>query len=131
MMMTTKKVLVILGVVAQLLFFEQESIAADASMVRQEIRLSVPIPEENSLTLVSVFRVVGKGDDIGTVAVYDDGSTERAGDYLELYNTTGELLALGWVDRFGIERGAVDRGLLRASPVLEGIFILFVDGDLI
>ncbi len=48
----------------------------------------------------------------GGMAVYHDAATERRGDYAEIYNPTGGLLAVIWFDRFGILRSAVDRGIV-------------------
>jgi hypothetical protein len=50
-------------------------------------------------------------------------------DYLALYDSAGDLVALGWFDRFGIQRIAVDRGLLDEGDELEGVFVFFLDGD--
>lgn len=66
---------------------------------------------------------------MGGLAAYDDAVTERTADYLELYNSAGSLIAIGWFDRFGIERVAVDRALLEDAAKLEGVFIVLVEGD--
>jgi len=63
------------------------------------------------------------------VAAYDDPTTKRPADYWELYNSTGDLLGVGWFDRFGIQRLAVDRGLLEDEDKLEGVFVLLSEGD--
>jgi len=41
----------------------------------------------------------------------------------------GALLAVGWFDRFGIERLAVDRALVEDGDELEGVFVLILAGD--
>jgi hypothetical protein len=61
--------------------------------------------------------------------VYNDRTTERPADYWELYDGTGDLIAISWFDRFGIQRLAVDRGLIDESDQLEGTFVVFLDGD--
>ena len=38
-------------------------------------------------------------------------------------------MAVGWIDRFGIERIAVDRGLLKDKDELEGVFVVLLDGE--
>ena len=63
------------------------------------------------------------------VAVYNDPTTERSTDYWELYNNEGELAAASWFDRLGIVRMAVDRGLLEETGELEGIFVVFLQGE--
>jgi hypothetical protein len=65
------------------------------------------------------------------VTVYDDSTTQRSADYLELYNNAGNLVALSWFDRFGIERMAVDRGLLEDRDELMGVFVVLLDGEAI
>jgi len=66
------------------------------------------------------------------LAVYDDDMTERRADYTELYDNTGHLLAVSWFDQFGIERVAVDRGLLEPDQdEFEGVFVLIEEGDLV
>src|ERR671918_618098 len=69
--------------------------------------------EHGSLTLVAFSPLVIAGNTVGSVFLYDDPATKRPVDYLKLYDTDGELLAVDWSDRFGIQRMAVDRGLLQ------------------
>jgi hypothetical protein len=61
--------------------------------------------------------------------VYDDATSARTADYLELYDNAGQVVAIGWFDRFGIERMAIDRGLLEDQDELKGIFVLVLKGD--
>jgi len=65
----------------------------------------------------------------GVVVVYDDPSTARPADYFELYDNDGDLVAVGWFDRFGIRRMAVDRGLIEEKSDLEGVFVTLLQGD--
>jgi hypothetical protein len=123
---------IILGLVGQLFFFGYigtEPLGASDKASEQKIFLSLSIPQTDRLTLVSLLPVILEGEILGRVAVYDDATTERPADYLELYNSTGGLLAVGWLDRFGIERLAVDRGLLEDANKLEGVFVVLLDGD--
>jgi hypothetical protein len=89
---------------------------------------TAPIPDPNKLTVVS-FSAVVVGNETRAVIIYDDPATKRPIDYVALYDTTGGLLALTWFDRFGIERLAVDRGLLANTDRPEGIFVAFLTGD--
>ena len=41
----------------------------------------------------------------------------------------GDLLAVSWFDKFGIQRTAVDRGIVEQEDKLEGTFVVFLDGD--
>ena len=85
--------------------------------------------EHPSLTLVSFSTLVIAGNTVGEVLIYDDPTTKRPADYFELYDTDGGLLAFDWFDRFGIQRMAVDRGLLEKTLKLEGVFVVLVAGD--
>jgi hypothetical protein len=124
--------LVTLGVVGQLFLFghiSTEPLEASDNASQHEMFLSASVPERDRLNLVSFLPVIVEGVIVGRVVVYDDVTTRRAADYLELYDSAGHLLALGWFDRFGIERIAVDRGLLEDAGKLEEIFVVLLDGD--
>jgi hypothetical protein len=56
-------------------------------------------------------------------------ASKRPVDYLELYDKKGDLLMVSWFDRFGIQRAAVDRGIVEQKDTLEGIFVIVLDGD--
>jgi hypothetical protein len=84
-----------------------------------------------SLNLILISPVVADGNTVGAVAVYDDPSTQRLEDYLELYDREGDLVAVGWFDQFGIQRKAVDRALVNGDEELQGVFVTVVDGELI
>jgi hypothetical protein len=88
-------------------------------------------PEQHSLTLVSVCPLVVEGETLGEVLVYDDSTTKRPVDYFELYDDDGDLLVVGWFDRFGIERMAVDRGMLDGEDEVEGVLVSLLEGDFI
>ncbi len=85
------------------------------------------------MTLVSSQPWVVEGEVLGTLAayVYSDVTTERPVDYWELYDKQTNLLAASWFDRFGIQRTAVDRGIVEEEDKLEGIFAVVLDGNLI
>jgi hypothetical protein len=124
----------VLGFLAQLAFFapvQAERVpAADAALVQQApavVRVSTPEP--HPLTLTSASPVVLEGKILGAVIVYDDPSTKPPADYFELYDSVGDLLAVSWYDQFGIQRVAVDRGLLGKEDGLEGVFVSLLEGD--
>ena len=83
------------------------------------------------MTLVSFQPWVVEGEVLGTIAayVYNDVTTERPADYWELYDKNGDLLAVSWFDRSGVQRTAVDRGILAENDRLEGVFVVVVTGD--
>lgn len=81
-----------------------------------------------SMNLISLTPVVSDGRTVGRLAVYDDPRTARPEDYIELYDNGGQLVAVGWIDRFGIQRISVDRSLLEKRDDLRGVFVTVVDG---
>ena len=83
----------------------------------------------HSLVLVSFAPVVLEDETLGHVLGYDDPTTKRPADYFELYNSAGNLLVIGWYDRFGIRRIAVDRGLSDKAQKPQGLFITLFYGD--
>lgn len=123
--------IVLLVLAVQLVFLDWIANAAIApeSVNDLETRRWVLEPLQRSLTLISLSPVIADSKTIGALAVYDDPTTQRSEDYLELYASDGELVAVGWFDRFGIPRMAVDRSLLEGKTDLHGQFITVVDGD--
>jgi hypothetical protein len=122
---------IMLAMVAQLLWFADgraEKVQPSDNATGQEI---VRGPEQHDMSLVSFAPWVVEGEVLGTLAayVYDDVSTARPADYWELYDREGNLLAVSWFDRFGIERTAVDRGIVEQKDKLEGIFVVVLEGD--
>jgi hypothetical protein len=128
----TKTVIVVLSFLVGLAFnihvLAEPAVASDKASV-QEVFLSVPVPTKDRLTLVSFYPIIVQGEILGGLAAYDDATTKRSADYLELFNNSGTVLAIGWFDRFGIERIAVDRALLNDDDTLEGVLVLLVEGD--
>jgi hypothetical protein len=85
-------------------------------------------PPRRSLNLVSLVPVTTTNGGTATVAVYDDPATPRKEDYLELYDGSGELVAVGWFDEFGIQRLAIDRAVVEGRDELQGVFVMLVEG---
>jgi hypothetical protein len=131
MTVTRKISFIILGIVAQVLFFGEVragELPADDNASEQEI--TVP-PEQHDMTLVASQPWVVEGEVMGRLAayVYTDVATKRPVDYLEFSDKKGDLLMVSWFDRFGIQRTAVDRGILEQKDTLEGIFVIVLDGE--
>jgi hypothetical protein len=110
-------------------FLATRSLEAADNASEPEVLLSAPGLEQHSLTLVSSSPLVVEGQTLGEVLVYDDPSTERPVDYFEVYDNPGDLIGVGWFDQFGIERMAVDRGILDGEDALEGVFVSLLEGD--
>jgi hypothetical protein len=120
---------ILCGIIAQLLFFgdvRAEKVQPNNNAAEQEIVMG---PEQHDMSLVSFQPWVVEGEVLGALAgyVYDDVTTERPADYWELYDTKGNLLALSWFDRFGIQRTAIDRGIVEENDQLDGIFVVVSD----
>lgn len=123
-------VLVFVGFAGLMLFLVKMAdatmqVATDGEALNPGQKLSVPT---HSMNLVSVSAVVSGGQTVGALAVYDDPRTARPEDYIELYDKSGELVAVGWIDRFGIQRITVDRSLLENRDELRGVFVTMVEG---
>jgi hypothetical protein len=83
----------------------------------------------HDLVLATFYRVIVEGKIVGALLVYGNPKTKRPKDYLELYDNETNLVAVGWFDRFGIQRIAIDRGLFEDGPKLQGVFVTLLDGD--
>jgi len=109
-----------------------ETIRVMENLRGEKILLPSSAPETDRLMLVSFVTMAPETEIIGALASYDDPKTRRSVDYLELYDGTGSLLLISWVDRFGIRRTAMDRGLLQEEASrLEGVLVLLLEGDLV
>jgi len=124
-------IFVIFGLATELFFIDElgtKAAAAD-TFSKQEIFLPTSVPEKNNLRPISIIPVTVEGQIVGRIVVYDDPATQRSADYIELYTNTGDLVAVSWFDRYGVERTAVDRGLLEDKDELEGTLVVVLDGE--
>ena len=110
------------------------STAGHAADIELGKRLSSAPPLDvlqRPLQVIQSSPLVAGGVKLGTAVFYDDPSTRRPADYLELYDGEGGLVAVSWFDRFGIQRIAVDRAFLDGEERLEGVFVAVVDDNFI
>ncbi len=123
---------VILGLTLLLLLggpLHAEPIRVTENLRRETVLLPPSTPERGQLVLISFVTITLEAEVIASVATYDDPQTSRSIDYLELYDETGSLLLVSWIDRFGILRTAMDRGLLQEeASSLEGVLVLLQEG---
>ena len=121
--------LFILGLIVQLFVFGHA--VAQPVEVTDNAGWEIPDTASKNGLLVPIATVpfIVEGNIVGEFIVYDDPTTERLVDYWELYDNDGDLIAISWFDRFGIERLAIDRGLVDEGDKLEGAFVVFSDGD--
>jgi hypothetical protein len=118
-----------IGLLSFLGFLATRSLEAADNTSEPKVLISATGIEQHSLTLVSSSPVVVEGQTLGEVLVCDDPSTKRPADYFERHDNPRGLIAVGWFDRFGIERMAVDRGMLDGEGELEGVFVSVLEGD--
>ncbi|MBI4489808.1 MAG: hypothetical protein HY694_12035 [Deltaproteobacteria bacterium] len=106
-----------------------EPMKVTENLRREAVLLPSSAPDKSQLILVSSVRITSEGQVMALLAVYDDPRTKRSMDYLELYDFSGGLLLVSWVDRFGIRRTAMDSGLLQEeASKLEGVLVLLLEG---
>lgn len=106
-----------------------EAMRVTENLRRERVLLPPSAPERDRLKLVAFVTIAPEVEIIAALAVYDDPRTKRKVDYLELYDGSGGLLLVSWVDRFGIRRTAMDRRLLQEeASKLEGVLVLLLEG---
>ena len=115
---------------AAAIFFSAQANAAESG-ARVSIDAATLDMPERPLSLVLLSPLVEQGVALGLAVVYDDPSTQRPSDYLEVYNRDGSLVAVAWFDRFGIQRVAVDRAFIDGKDELEGVFVPLIEGNFI
>ena len=102
--------------------------AADSGPQPQFVGLAAGLPQV-SLTLISLTPLIANGETVGAMAIYDDPTTQRPADYVEVFDSEGDPVIVSWFDRFGIERLVVDRGLIDGGDELQGVFVAVLDGE--
>lgn len=132
MQVPTKLFLTLLSLCAPLFFsvaIQAQPLQTGDDAAVQTLLLRKFTPGQPPLNLLSHSPLLVNGLRAGVVVVYDDPTTARTADYFELYDNDGDLVAVGWFDRFGIRRMAVDRGLIEEKSDLEGVFVTLLQGD--
>lgn len=65
------------------------------------------LPEKQKMRLIgSASLRLGA---IARITVYDDAATKRSGDYAEIYNPTGHLIAIIWFDGKRHPKGRINK----------------------
>jgi hypothetical protein len=122
------------AVIGGLVLFGWIAVAgAQAAAIGSQPRYAALAPglPQVAFTLVSVSPLTANGQTVGAMAIYDDPTTQRPVDYLEVFDSGGALAVVNWFDRFGIERLVVDRALVEGGYELEGVFVAVVNGEAI
>jgi hypothetical protein len=95
----------------------------------EDVLVPVSAPNKDDMILLKYTIFTEATGTIRLIAFYDDPKTPRPVDYLEVSDGVGNLLVIGWLDRFGIARTAVDRGLLEEDGTkVHGILLLIPEG---
>ena len=105
-----------------------EPLEAGDNLSGQEISLPALALEEHHLTLVAFFQLVVEAKSWERwlpIMIQPPKGLSITGSS----TTVKAASAVGWFDRFGIQRLAVDRGLLEDEDKLEGVFVLLSEGD--
>lgn len=97
--------------------------------VEQPVSATKITAQRSGLKLVFNSPLIARGQTLGTVAIYDDPTTSRPADYLELYDVGADLVAIVWFDRFGIQRTVVDRALVDGGAESAGILVSVLEGE--
>ena len=106
-----------------------KSMRVTANLRGGVVLLPPSAPATDRLTLVSFITIVPDAEVLAAIAVYDDPQTTRPMDYVEFYDGVGNLLQASWIDKYGIRRTAIDRGLLQEEGSrLEGVLTLISEG---
>lgn len=94
--------------------------------VESDMTTPVALPSKQTLKLIGSCALTVDGQVVGGMAVYDDVATRISTDYAEIYNPTGDLLAIVWLDRLGILRilpaSSYDLLLQRVAKIEAGDF---------
>ena len=125
-------IIIFLGLIGELIllgYIASTSVQAVETVVERSTNFAEVELSRRSLNLVSLVPVTSQGQTVGIVAVYDNPVTPRTEDYLELYDSGGELVAVGWFDQFGIRRMIVDRALVEGEDRFQRIFVTLVSGE--
>ena len=109
--------------------FFPKPIGSESLRVETGLR-SRSLPDKSKMNMVAFFTMPSEEEFTLSFALYDDPRTKWEADYMELYDGEGELLLLSWIDRHGIMRMAVDRGLLdEETPELERVLVFVTRGS--
>jgi len=128
-----KRILSALFVLAALLFLcddgGSESLRLSENLRHEYVLLPHEAPDRDQLALTDYAIVAEEGGGVGVIIFYDDPRTNWELDYIELYDISGDLLVVTWIDRFGVYQVAIDRALMNKDhPAVDGVLVLITGG---
>lgn len=94
----------------------------------ENVLLPLSTPDKTGLVVIDYVMALDDDGATAILACYDDLQTKLKIDYVELYDLSGNLLLVSWIDRFGISRFAMDRGLFKEHPVVDRVLVLMTSG---
>jgi hypothetical protein len=105
-----------------------EQLRLGDNLRHENVLLPLSTPDKIGLVVVDYVMVLDEDGATAILACYDDLQTKLKIDYVELYDLSGNLLLVNWIDRFGISRFAMDRGLFKERPAVERVLVLMTSG---
>jgi len=105
-----------------------EQLRLGDNLRHENVLLPVSTPDKTRFVLIDYLMLLDEDGAAAILAFYDDLQTKLKIDYVELYDLSGNLLLVSWIDRFGISRLAMDRGLFKEHPVVERVLVLMTSG---
>lgn len=128
-----KKIIFSLLVLLPVLFLSQriesQQLWTGYNLRQEKVVFPASVPDKSQLVVADYEPVLDEDTGIGILVFYDDPRTKFEVDYIELYDVTGNLLLLTWIDRFGIRQVAMDRGLLdEEHPGIDGVLVMMTGG---
>ena len=108
---------------------EGQQLRTGLNLKQEKVALPASVPDKSRLVVIDYEPVMDEDMGMGLLVFYDDPRTKLEVDYIELYDVTGDLLLLSWIDRFGICQVAMDRGLLdEEHPAVHGVLVMMTGG---
>jgi len=101
-----------------------EQLRVADNLRQSQVMMPASVSERSLMTIVDHIMFVDSG--IAVILIfYDDKTTGRDLDYVEVYDIEGDLLLLSWIDQMGVCQAAVDRGLLNFDePEIDGTLVI-------
>src|SRR5215470_1662159 len=108
---------------------ESQQLQTGYNLRQEKVVLPASVPDKSQLVVADYEPVLDEDTGIGILVFYDDQRTKFEVDYIELYDVTGNLLLLTWIDRFGIRQVATGRGLLDEEHTgIDGVLVMMTGG---
>ena len=105
-----------------------EQLRLGDNLRHEHVLLPISTPDKTRFVVIDYVTLPDEDGATAIVACYDDLQTKLKIDYIELYDLAGNLLLVQWIDRYGISRFAMDRGLFKEHPVVDRVLVLMNTG---